>query len=111
MASEEPRNRAISAGGSARVGSGRRARLPDRPDGPGWNATCTSGISAIARSTPAVARLNSSARVLSLLVPLIAIIPQPPPPKPPPARGGAGVAYPSPPPAGGGLGGGAQTRS
>ena len=70
-ASEAPRSRAISAGGSARVGSGRRARLPDRPDGPGWNATCTSGVSAIARSTPAVARLNSSARVLSLLVALI----------------------------------------
>ena len=53
--------------GRARVGSGSRARLPERPDGPGWNATWTSGCSAIARSTPAVARLNSSARALSLL--------------------------------------------
>ncbi len=70
-ASEAPRSRAISAGGKARVGNGRRARLPERPDGPGWKATCTSGTSAIARNTPAVARLNSSARVLSLLVPLI----------------------------------------
>src|SRR6185437_9493587 len=65
MASEAPRSLAISAGGSARVGRGSRARLPARPDGPGWKLTCTSATSAIARSTPAVARLNSSARVLS----------------------------------------------
>src|ERR1700733_3229725 len=70
-ASDAPRSRAISAAGKARVGSGRRARLPDRPDGPGWNATCTSGCSAIALSTPAVARLNSSVRALSCLLPLI----------------------------------------
>src|SRR6185437_8237578 len=65
MASEAPRSLAISAGGSARVGRGSRARLPARPDGPGWKLTCTSATSAIARSTPAVARLTSSARVLS----------------------------------------------
>ena len=88
MASEAPRSRAISAGGSARVGSGRRARLPERPDGPGWNATCTSGVSAIARSTPAVARLNSSARVLSLLVALMFVGPAVPVPLTPSRRGG-----------------------
>src|SRR4051794_6927798 len=72
MASDWPRSLAISAGGRARVGSGRRARLPETPDGPGWKATCTSGCSAIARNTPAVARLNSSDRALSFwLLPLM----------------------------------------
>src|SRR4051795_8398094 len=72
MASDWPRSLAISAAGRARVGSGRRARLPETPDGPGWKATCTSGCSAMARSTPAVARLNSSARALSFwLLPLM----------------------------------------
>src|SRR6202161_2202826 len=66
IASDWPRKRAISASGRARVGKGRRARLPETPDGPGWNATCTSGCSAMARNTPAVARLKSSARALSL---------------------------------------------
>src|SRR5580700_9894270 len=68
--SATPRRRVISAGGRARVGSGRRARLPARPEGPGWNATCTSLLPAIARTAPAVARLKSSVRELSL-VPLM----------------------------------------
>src|ERR1700744_4173238 len=72
MASDWPRKRATSASGRARGGNGSRARLPETPEGPGWNATCTSGCSAMARNTPAVARLNSSARALSLFaVPLI----------------------------------------
>ena len=36
--------------------------------------SCASGSSAMARNTPAVARLNSSARVLSLLVPLMPVL-------------------------------------
>ncbi len=74
--SATPRSRAISAAGSARVGSGSRARLPARPDGPGWNATCTSLLSAIARSAPVVARLNSSVRELSLLAVMPFSLPQ-----------------------------------
>ena len=47
--------------GNARVGSGSRTRLPETPPGPGWKATCTSELAcAMARSVPAVARLNSS---------------------------------------------------
>ena len=64
--SAAPRSFAISACGRARVGSGRRARLPTRPLGPGWNATCTSGACAMARKAPAVARLKSSVREFSL---------------------------------------------
>src|SRR3954452_14555925 len=72
MASDWPRSLAISAAGRARVGSGRRGRLPETPDGPGWTTPCASGCSAMARSTPAVARLNSSARALSFwLLPLM----------------------------------------
>ncbi len=65
-----------AVGGAAQLGHlGRRQRArrqrqagprPTTPDGPGWNATCTSGAWAIARSAPAVARLKSSARPLSL---------------------------------------------
>ena len=60
-----PRSLAISGAGRARVGIGRRARLPTTPDGPAWNATCTSGDRATARRVPAVARLKSSVRALS----------------------------------------------
>ena len=52
----------------AREGTGRRARLPARPAGPGWKATWTSRVLAMARRAPAVARLNSSERVVSLVV-------------------------------------------